>query len=118
MAGTAALTAAGALPVPDDANRSGRKSYSDRSHIGSRARRHRNVLPTSALRWGEGKHEKGANVGLSILASTALDYRGNFRNLVRADLMAIGSLYFLTLFEFLTVQTAFDDLLTLAEVRP
>lgn len=53
-----------------------------------------------------------------VLASLALDYRKNIRNLVRADLMAIASLYFLTLFEFLVPQPEFDNLVSLDEVRP
>lgn len=53
-------------------------------------------------------------IGLSVLA----DYRRNLRNLVRADLMAIVSLYFLTLFEFLLPQPDFDALITTSELAP
>ncbi|PTX91095.1 hypothetical protein DB354_20890 [Opitutus sp. ER46] len=62
-------------------------------------------------------HEYAIGVGISFLASLLLDYRGNYRNLVRADVMAISSLYFLTLFEFLAPQPQFDDLVTLDQTR-
>ncbi len=48
--------------------------------------------------------------GLSLLISFAIDSRRVARNLVRADIMALCSLYFLTLFEFLFPQPAFDTL--------
>jgi hypothetical protein len=63
-------------------------------------------------------HSYAITVGLSILGSIALDYRRQIRNLVRADLMAILSLYFLTLFEFLLPQSTFNSLVSLAEVHP
>lgn len=58
------------------------------------------------------------SVGVGILASVVLDYRGQLRNLVRADLMGIASLYFLTLFEFLLLQPDFNNLVSVGEVRP
>ena len=58
------------------------------------------------------------SVGIGLLASAALDYNGNIRNLVRADLMGLGSLYFLTLFEFLLPQPEFNELVAVHEVRP
>lgn len=63
-------------------------------------------------------HNYALGVGVSLLLGVALDYRRNLRNLVRADLMAIGSLFFLTLFEFLLPQPKFNDLVSLEEVRP
>lgn len=62
-------------------------------------------------------HSYAIWVGLGILASVAADYRGTYRNLIRADLMAIGSFYFLTLFEFLFPQPGFNDLVGLEETR-
>ncbi len=48
---------------------------------------------------------------LSILVSAAFDLRlGGLRNLIRADLMAILSFFFLTLFEFLFPQPNFDSM--------
>jgi oligosaccharide repeat unit polymerase len=80
------------------------------------------LVVTSAVGKGttpvELAHDYAVGVGLSILASLVIDYRRNLRNLVRADLMAIGSLYFLTLFEFLFPQPEFNDLVTVEEVLP
>lgn len=56
--------------------------------------------------------------GISLAISLLVDLRGNLRNLVRADVMALGSLYFLTLFEFLFPQPDFDDLVSTTEVGP
>lgn len=48
----------------------------------------------------------------SILVSVGFDLRlGGLRNLIRADLMAILSFYFLTLFEFLFPQPNFDRMI-------
>jgi oligosaccharide repeat unit polymerase len=63
-------------------------------------------------------HDYAVFVGLALVLSLVVDYRRNLRNIVRADLMAIASLYFLTLFEFLLPQPAFDSLVTLQEVQP
>lgn len=49
-------------------------------------------------------------VGLSFASSALVDLRLGFPNLIRPDLLAILSLYFLTLFEFLFRQPNFDDL--------
>ena len=46
--------------------------------------------------------------GISILISLAFDFRRGIFNMIRADLMAILSFYFLTLFEFLFPQPEFD----------
>lgn len=51
--------------------------------------------------------------GLSILVSVAWDLRRGVQNIVRADLLAIVALYFLTLCEFLVPQPEFN---TLAEM--
>ena len=49
----------------------------------------------------------------SIAVSMAFDLRhGGLRNLIRADVMAILSFFFLTLFEFLFPQPNFDSLVT------
>ncbi len=63
-------------------------------------------------------HDYAVGVALSFAISLLLDYRRELRNLVRADLMAIGSLYFLTLFEFLLPQPAFDQLVSAEAVAP
>lgn len=46
--------------------------------------------------------------GISILTSIAIDAKRGLGNIIRADLMAILSFYFLTLFEFLFPQPSFD----------
>lgn len=49
--------------------------------------------------------------GVSICVSSLFDLRlGGFRNMIRADLLAILAFYFLTLFEFLFQQTDFDSM--------
>ena len=53
-------------------------------------------------------HFAAIGTGLSILVSIAVDARMGLFNLIRADLMAILSFYFLTLFEFLFPQPNFD----------
>lgn len=63
-------------------------------------------------------HDYAVSVGLGILGSLIFDYAGNLRNLVRADLMGIVSLYFLTLFEFIFPQPEFNDLVALDEIQP
>ncbi|HVS53810.1 MAG TPA: O-antigen polymerase [Opitutaceae bacterium] len=62
-------------------------------------------------------HQHALGVAFSIFASLLADYRGNLRNLVRADLMAITSLYFLTLFEFLLPQPDFNEMVNLPETQ-
>jgi oligosaccharide repeat unit polymerase len=62
-------------------------------------------------------HSYAVWVALSILGGIAVDFRRNLRNLVRADLMAIGAFYFLTLFEFLFPQPGFNAMVTLEETR-
>ncbi len=57
-------------------------------------------------------------VALSLALSFAVDYRGNIRNLVRTDIMALSSLYFLTLSEFLIPQPQVEDMVTAAELAP
>ena len=53
-------------------------------------------------------HFAAIGAGFSILISVAADARRGLVNLIRADLMAILSFYFLTLFEFLFSQPDFD----------
>lgn len=51
-------------------------------------------------------------VGISIAISVAMDFaRGGVRNLIRTDMMAIASYYFLTLFEFWFRQPIFDQMI-------
>jgi len=60
---------------------------------------------------------RAASIGalLSLCASMLLDIRHRgIRNLVRTDVMAILSFYFLTFFEFLFPQPNFDEMVTLA----
>jgi hypothetical protein len=53
-------------------------------------------------------HTTAVGVGLSLLVSFAFELRSGLRNLVRADLMGILALYYLTLWEFLFPQPFFD----------
>lgn len=53
-------------------------------------------------------HYAAIGVGLSLMASVLIDMREGLLNLIRADLLAISALYFLTLFEFLFKQENFD----------
>ncbi|HWB58858.1 MAG TPA: O-antigen polymerase [Chthoniobacteraceae bacterium] len=62
-------------------------------------------------------HYASIGIGLSLLASMYMDSRAGLLNLVRPDLMAIFALYFLTLFEFLFPQVAFDQEAGLADTR-
>ena len=62
-------------------------------------------------------HYAAVGVGLSLLASIYMDSRQGLLNLVRPDLMAILALYFLTLFEFLFKQVAFDEKAALYDTR-
>ena len=50
--------------------------------------------------------------GISVAISVALDARRGLRNLIRADLLALLSYYFLTFFEFLFPQENFDALVS------
>lgn len=63
-------------------------------------------------------HSYALGVGLSFALSLLIDYRGNIRNLVRADIMALSSLYFLTFAEFLVPQPEFDIQMGSMNVRP
>ena len=49
-------------------------------------------------------------MGIGLLVSVIFDVRDGVLNLIRADLLAILALYFLTLFEFLFKQDFFDSL--------
>ena len=59
-------------------------------------------LPSDLARTG------AYGVGLTILISFALEARSGMKNLVRADIMGIFALYYLTLYEFLFTQPYFD----------
>jgi hypothetical protein len=65
------------------------------------------------VRASEMGHYAAVGVIVSLAASVVMDVleRG-VRNLIRADLMAMLSLYFLTLIEFFSKQEAFNDLVT------
>lgn len=56
-------------------------------------------------------------VGLSILVSIIWDLRRGVQNLVRADVLAIVALYFLTLCEFLVPQPEFNSLTDVETTR-
>jgi hypothetical protein len=63
-------------------------------------------------------HLAAVGAGVSLAVSFLLEMRGVPRNLVRADIMALCSLYFLTLFEFLFPQPRFDALVIAEETGP
>lgn len=57
-------------------------------------------------------------VGIGLAASIAFDLTlGGWRNLIRADLMALASLYFLVFFEFLFNQDKFNTLILTTSVQ-
>lgn len=63
-------------------------------------------------------HYAAVGSGISIAISAIFDVRASgWRGLIRADLLALLALYFLTLFEFHFPQVNFDDLTTLALAR-
>jgi hypothetical protein len=55
--------------------------------------------------------------GISIILSIVSDLRRGAQNLVRADVLAIVALYFLTLFEFLIPQPEFNSLTDVPSTR-
>jgi hypothetical protein len=57
-------------------------------------------------------HGAAVYVGIGVVLSAIADSRMGLSNLVRADLFAILSFYFLTLFEFLFPQENYDTLVT------
>lgn len=66
-------------------------------------------LPSDLARTG------AYGVGITLLVSFALEARSGLKNLVRADLMGIVALYYLTLYEFLFHQPYFDKQIPNAE---
>jgi hypothetical protein len=63
-------------------------------------------------------HFGAVGVGLSIAVSALADLRsGGWKSLIRADLLALMALYFLTLFEFHFPQVNFDALTTVHLAR-
>ncbi len=62
-------------------------------------------------------HYGAVGVGLSLLGSVLVDFRRGPWNMIRADLMCLASLYFLTLFEFVFPQPFFDTLVDLPPLR-
>lgn len=61
-------------------------------------------------RGSEVAHGAAVIVGMGIALSAAADFQRGLENMVRADLFAILSFYFLSLFEFLFPQANFDTL--------
>jgi len=57
-------------------------------------------------------HSAAVGVGVGLGGLTLLEMRRSWRNLFRADVMAMAALYFLTLFEFWFSQAAFADRIT------
>ena len=53
-------------------------------------------------------HLAAVGVGLTLLASFALELHSGLKNLIRADLVGILTFYYLTLYEFLFPQPYFD----------
>jgi hypothetical protein len=56
-------------------------------------------------------------VGLSLAVSLVFDAGHGLRNLIRADVMALGALFFLTLFEFFFPQSNFNELVSPSMAR-
>lgn len=54
---------------------------------------------------------------ISLVANIVFDWRISLRNLVRVDLVAMGALYFLTLFEFLFAQEDFNLQASIPETK-
>lgn len=67
--------------------------------------------PVQVAHWG------AVGVGVSLLVAVAFEFRYSVRNLIRADLMAIFALYFLTLAEFIFEQDLFDELIDAAMTK-
>jgi hypothetical protein len=63
-------------------------------------------------------HTAALVCGASLALSFLVDMKRDPRRLVRADVMALCALYFLTLFEFLFPQPIFDTLVVAEEVGP
>jgi hypothetical protein len=64
-------------------------------------------------------HEYAVGIGLSITFSLLFDLKRKFRNLIRTDTMAMFSLFFLTLAEFIIPQhQLIDEKLVLDEISP
>lgn len=62
-------------------------------------------------------HYAAIGIGLSLAGSIYIDSRKGLLNLIRADLLAILALYFLTMFEFLFKQDRFDALSGIAGTK-
>jgi hypothetical protein len=76
---------------------------------------------TAAMLAGDTPHQVATfaayGTGLSVGISLFFDAKGGLRNLVRADVLALIGLYFLTLFEFLFSQPEFNSLTDLESTR-
>jgi len=62
-------------------------------------------------------HVAAVWVGLGLLVSVGFDFALGWRNLIRADLMALAALYFLVFVEFLFDQTSFDRMILADDVK-
>ena len=71
----------------------------------------RGTMPVDVARFG------AWGVLLSLVVSVGLDLRRGIHNVVRTDLMALGSLYFLTLTEFLVQQGQYNTVAGMAPTR-
>lgn len=70
-----------------------------------------NGLPSEVARFA------AIGVGIGLLASVAFDLTLGWRNLIRADLMALASLYFLIFFEFIFDQEEFNTMILTSSVQ-
>jgi len=71
------------------------------------------LITTSGRQPTDLAHYAALGTGFSLLASLLFDLRRGILNLIRADVMALLAYYFLTLFEFLLPQKAFNVMLSL-----
>lgn len=79
------------------------------------------LMLTAVMLSGETPHELATfaarGAGIAILFGFFFDAQRGLRNLVRADVLALVGLYFLTLFEFLFDQPEFNSLTDAASTR-
>jgi len=61
-------------------------------------------------------HTQATLVGVGLLVSMAIDYQRGPRNLIRADIVCLLALYFLTFVEFLFPQPGFEVAAGLADI--
>src|SRR5262249_53144781 len=75
------------------------------------------VLLLGGLEGSEVGRRAAIGTGLSILASLLFDARRGFTNVIRADVLAILTLYLLTFLEMLFPQPAFDAAVDAAQAQ-